>query len=52
MGWEEGGLGILKGSRITSRALSQTQSGRAESEFGALENWKGRRGLVVFWLEV
>lgn len=40
------------GPRITSRALSQTQSGKAESEFGTLENWRGRWGLVVFWSEV
>lgn len=47
-GWEEGELGILKGSRITSRAPSQTQSGRA----GESGTWTGRRGPVVFWSEV
>lgn len=52
LGWEEGGLEILKGSRITSRALGQTQNGQAESEFWTLRNWKGLWGPAVFWLKV
>lgn len=51
-GWEEGALGILKGPRITSRAPSQTQSGRGESVFVPRGNLKGRRGPVAFWLDV
>lgn len=43
---------MLKKLWITSWALSQTKSGKAESVFGKLENWKGRQGSVVFWLEL
>ncbi len=50
--WEEGGLGIPTEPRTTSRALSRTQSGQAEFEFGTLMNWWERWGPVVFWLKM
>lgn len=34
--------------RITSLALSQTQSGTAESEFGTRGEWKGNWAFVAF----
>lgn len=44
LGWEEGGSALLQAWRITTLVLNQTQSWKAESEFGAGGNWKGRRG--------
>lgn len=43
---------MLQGQRTTIWALSQTQSLKAESDFGTAGNWKGRQGSVVFWLKV
>lgn len=45
-------MGILTWQRITSQAPSQTQIGKAESEFGTRGNWTGRWGPAVFWLKV